>query len=73
MNEELCKDLLRFKLSFAQRVTQLLPQAMQAPLKELETKLLQCMYDVTKEYVAKVPAGENNRQAAGGLKSIDVE
>lgn len=71
MSEELLKKMLRLKLGLAHRAMELLPEAMQTPVKELETQLMQALHDITKEYVQKGQAS-NSTEHAGELKPIDI-
>jgi len=48
-----------------------LPETVQKPLKELETRMMQVLYDFSSEYLENAPACEESRQK-DGLKAIDV-
>ncbi len=72
MNEELLKLLLNMKISLVRKVVGKLPESVQKPVKELETKMMRVLYEISKEYVEEASNGENTKQA-GGLKVIDVE
>lgn len=71
MNEELLKQLLKLKFSFAHKMVERLPDLVQKPVKDLETEMIRALYDVSKDYVEK---GSNSDTAqAGRLKPIERE
>lgn len=72
MNEEVLKHLLNMKIALVRKVVNQLPEAIQKPVKVLETQMMRAFYEISKEQVEKASRGEDTKQA-GGLKAIDVE
>ncbi|AFQ43937.1 hypothetical protein [Desulfosporosinus meridiei] len=71
MNDEILKQLVNFKLSLVHKTVERLPESVQKPIKGLEARVMQALYDISKEFVEKTPVGEIDR--TGGLKQINVE
>ena len=71
MSEELLKHLLKLKISLVRKVFEGLPQSVQKPVNEVETRMMRVLYHVSKQYLLNPPIDENTK--TGGLKVIDVE
>lgn len=71
MNEERLKAVLRFKMSLLGKMVDSLPDDVRKMAEEREAKIIQVIYELSKEYMENPPAPTGGQSA--DLKIIKVQ
>lgn len=72
MNESALKTIIHAKLKLANAVIDLLPEALQAPLRNTEQAFLRSMQESLKDFLEE-PRHQEDTSSGAGLKRIKVE
>ena len=73
MNESILKTIIHAKLTLAHTVIDLLPEAVQAPIRNTEQAFLQSMQESLKDFLEEPRHQEDTSTTGRGLKRIEVE
>ncbi len=71
MNDEIYKKILKFKMEFADLITELFPAPVKEPLKEWQRQVFQALHDASEEYLEKSKEEKDHNSRA--IKAIVVD